>query len=759
MTHNAKQLVSQMTLEEKANFCSGVDNWHLYSLPRLNIPEIMVCDGPHGLRKQDETCDISSVNSSIPAICFPNACATSCCFNTELLEEMGRTIGDEVLHEKVGIILGPACNIKRSPICGRNFEYYSEDPLISSKCEGSIIKGIQSRNIGACVKHFACNNQETLRLSINETIDERALREIYLAAFEGAVREAKPWTVMCSYNKINGEFCSQNEWLLEKVLRGDWGFEGFVMSDWGAVADRVLGCKAGLELQMPGPATWHNEQIVKAVKEGIMDESILNRCAERVVNIILKSSDGIKNGKGSFDKEAHHKIARKIGEECMVLLKNEHSILPLKKEQKVAFIGPYAKNPRYQGGGSSHINAFKVTNALDSAKLISQNICYAEGCKDETDEVDEKLLHEAVEVARVVDVAVCFIGLPDSFECEGYDREHIHLPKCQNELVSEVSRVNPNTVVVLHNGSPVDMPWLNHVKGVLEAYLGGQAVGEVTADILYGIVNPSGHLAETFPLKLEDNPSTIDFGGHQDNVNYREGIYVGYRYYDLKKMDVLFPFGHGLSYTAFSYKNLRFDKDEFKDNETVFAHVDVTNIGPVEGKACVQLYVADKTGYEYRPPKELRAYKKVSLKPGETKTVDLELNKRSFAFWNTEIHEWYVPTGEFEILIGESSRHIDLVGKVHVESTRVIERPITAQTPFEDIYNNPVTRPAIEKVLEKYPEEKKLLESTDAAHEFWRQQANTTPIRSSTNFFPWNGGVVLDIIADANKLLEAHKKK
>lgn len=359
MTQNAKELVSKMTIEEKANFCSGVDNWHLYSLEKFNIPQIMVADGPHGLRKQDETCDISSVHSSIPAVCFPTACATSCCFNTDLLEEMGQAMGDEALYEKVGIILGPACNIKRSPLCGRNFEYFSEDPLVSTKCEGSIIKGIQSKNVGACAKHFACNNQETLRLTISETINERALREIYLASFEGAVKEAKPWTMMCSYNRINGLHASQNEFLLEKVLRGDWGFDGFVMSDWGAVNDRVEGCKAGLELQMPGPAQWHNNQIVKAVKEGILDEKILNRCAERVVDVIFLVVDG--QGEGNFDYEAHHKIARKVGEECAVLLKNDRHVLPLKKEQTVAFIGPYAKNPRYQGGGSSHINSFKVT--------------------------------------------------------------------------------------------------------------------------------------------------------------------------------------------------------------------------------------------------------------------------------------------------------------------------------------------------------------------------------------------------------------
>ncbi|KAK8880476.1 hypothetical protein M9Y10_003151 [Tritrichomonas musculus] len=751
MSHDVKALICQMSVEEKANFCSGVDNWHLFSLPRLNIPEIMVCDGPHGLRKQDETCDQSEINSSVKAICFPTASATACCFNTKLLEEMGQTLGDEALHEKVGIVLGPGCNIKRSPLCGRNFEYYSEDPLVSTKAAASFVKGIQSKNVGACMKHFACNNQEDRRGSISADVDERTLREIYLASFEGAITESHPWSIMCSYNRINGVYSADNEWLLTKVLRDEWKFDGIVMSDWGATNDRVKGCKAGLELQMPGPCNWFNQQIAKSVKEGILDEKILNRCAERVVDVIFRAVDG--QAQGNFDYEEHHKIAQKVGEECVVLLKNENHILPLNKTQKVAFIGPYAKNPRFQGGGSSHINTYKVTNAFESASKNEANVIFAQGCDDETDDVNQKLLNEAIEIAKSVDAVVLFIGLPDSFESEGYDRKHIHLPKCQNKLVNEVSNVNKNIVVVLHNGSPVDMPWIKEVKGVIEAYLCGEAVGEVIFNILYGIVNPSGHLAETFPLKLEDNPSFLDFGGHHDHVHYREGIFVGYRYYDHKQMDVLFPFGHGLTYTEFAFNNLKIDKDKIKDNEAIYAHVDIKNVGSVEGKCVVQLYVSDKTNYEYRPIKELCAFDKINLKPGETKTVDFKLSKRSFAFWNTEIHDWYVPTGEYEIMIGESSRDIRITGKIQVQSTTTINKTITINTVYGEVYNNPITRPLIENFLNKHPEPKKIMESNDPEHELVRVMIRSFPLRLLISFFAIDPDEVIKIAEDANKLL------
>ena len=758
MSRDIKQLVSQMTIEEKAGLCSGKDNWHLKGVARLGIPELMVCDGPHGLRKQDETIDQTHINDSIPAVCFPTACATSCCYNPELLEEMGKAIGGEVVHEKVGIILGPACNIKRSPLCGRNFEYVSEDPLVSTVMTGALIKGIQSQHCGACIKHFACNNQEEKRLVTTAQIDERALREIYLASFEGAIKDAKPWTVMCSYGRINGVFSAENPLILDQILRKEWGFEGFVMSDWGAVNNRVEGCKAGLELQMPGPTPWHDASIVKAVKEGVLDEKILDQCAERVTNIILRCVDG--QGEGDFDLEKHHELARKVAGESIVLLKNENEVLPLRKEQKVAFIGHYAKVPRFQGGGSSHVTPFKVTNAYDSALQLGASIEFAQGfVEDSNDKAKEdQLIKEACELAKKSEVAVIFAGLPDSFESEGYDRKHLNMPDNQNRLISEVAKVQSKTVVVLHNGSPILMPWLNQVQSVVEAYLTGQASGVAVVDIIYGLVNPSGHLSETFPLRLEDNPSYIDFGGHMDRVSYMESIFVGYRYYDQKNIPVLFPFGHGLSYTTFKFDNLRVSKENFKDDETVTVSVDVTNTGKYEGKAVVQLYIADKTGYELRPPKELKAFGKVNLKPGEKQTVNMQLNKRSFAFWNVDIHDWYVATGNYDILIGNSSRDIVLTKTVHVTTTTKSYLKVHENTLFKDLYNNPVTKPLILEMLDKYPEQKQMVLGDAPEVEFFRNCVIAAPLRTLNTYFPFGYEYVLELIDRANKLLEAANK-
>ena len=599
-----KELVAQMTLEEKAAMCSGADFWHTEAVERLGIPASMVSDGPHGLRKQNEEGDHLGINDSIKAVCFPAGCGTAASFNRELLTQMGETLGNECQAEGVSVILGPAVNIKRSPLCGRNFEYYSEDPLVASEMAGALIHGIQSKNVGTSIKHFLANNQETRRMSSDSRVDERTLHEIYLAAFEGAVKKEKPWTVMCSYNKINGTYAAQNHQYLTETLRDQWGFDGYVMSDWGAVNNRVEDLKAGLDLEMPGSN------------------------------------------------------------------------------------GAYAKKPRYQGGGSSHINSHKITSALDAAAEM-KNVTYAQGFEDVEDKTDEKLLAEAVEAARNADVAVIFAGLPDKFESEGFDRKHMAMPDCQNELIEKVAAVQPNTVVVLHNGSPVEMPWIGQVKGIVEAYLGGQAVGGAVCDILFGKVNPSAKLPETFPLRLEDNPSYLSYIGEGDMVEYREGIFVGYRYYDKKKMDVLFPFGYGLSYTTFAYSNLTVDKEQMKDTDTLRVTVDVTNTGDVAGKEVVQLYVADRESTAIRPVKELRDFAKVELAPGETKTVTFTLDQRAFAYYSVRIHDWHVETGAFDIMIGKSSRDIVLTKTVTVESTVKLPFVYTTDTTLGDIRKDP----------------------------------------------------------------------
>lgn len=691
-----KEIVSQMTLEEKASMCSGADFWHTEAVERLGIPASMVSDGPHGLRKQDQEADHLGVNESIKAVCFPAGCGTAASFNRELLRQMGETLGEECQAEGVSVILGPAVNIKRSPLCGRNFEYFSEDPFVASEAAGALIHGIQSKNVGTSMKHFLANNQETRRMSSDSRIDERTLREIYLAAFEGAVKKEKPWTVMCSYNKINGTYAAENHKYLTEILRDEWGFDGYVMSDWGAVNSRVKDLQAGLDLEMPTSNGSNDKLIVGAVQSGELPEKVLDAAVARILNIVFRYEEN-RDKSAVFDRDKDHEMARRVAQETIVLLKNE-GVLPLSAKDEIAFIGKYAKIPRYQGGGSSHINSHKVTSALDEVKGMT-NITYAQGFDDKEDRTDEKLLAEAVEAAKKAKVAVIFAGLPDAFESEGFDREHMRMPGCQNELISKVAAVQPNTVVVLHNGSPVEMPWVNEVKGIVEAYLGGQAVGGAVCDILFGRVNPSAKLPETFPLKLEDNPSYLSYIGEGDMVEYREGIFVGYRYYEKKKMKVLFPFGHGLSYTTFAYSNLRTDKDFMKDTETMEVSVDIENTGSMAGREVVQLYIADKESTVIRPIKELKGFEKVELAPGEKKTVIFRLDKRAFAYYSVKIHDWHVETGAFDIMIGASSADIRLTKEVSIESTVKIPVVYTTDTTMGDVLKDPRAREIVKDLF------------------------------------------------------------
>ena len=752
MKRDVKGIIREMTLEEKAGMCSGKDFWHLKGVERLGIPEVMVSDGPHGLRKQAAEADHLGLNESIKAVCFPTACATACSFDRDLLEEMGERIGDECQAEDLSVILGPAVNIKRSPLCGRNFEYFSEDPYLASQMAAAHIKGVQSKNVGTSIKHFAANNQEHRRMSCSSEVDERTLREIYLAAFETAIKEAKPDTVMCSYNRINGEFASENHWLLTEVLRDEWGFDGYVMSDWGAVNDRVKGLKAGLELEMPASGGTTDKEIVEAVKNGELDEAVLDRAVERILNIVFKFVDNRQEGK--FDKEEDHKLAAKIEAESMVLLKNE-GVLPLPTQgKKIAFIGKFAEAPRFQGGGSSHINSFKITGALEAVKEVAQ-VTYAQGYDIKEDVIDQDMLNQAVETAKEADVAVVFAGLPDAFESEGYDRSHMRMPQCQNTLISEIAKVQENVVVVLHNGSPVEMPWADEVKGILEAYLGGQAVGQAEVDVLFGKANPCGKLAETIPYKLADNPSYLNFPGDGQTVAYKEGVFVGYRYYDTKEMPVRYPFGYGLSYTTFEYSDLQLSADRIKDTDTLKVTLKVKNTGDRAGKEIVQLYVADKTGAACRPVKELKNFVKVELQPQEEKTVEMELDKRSFAWYNTQIHDWYAASGEYEILAAASSRDIRLKKTVYVESTTELPIHVHMNTTIGELLENPRTKAVIEGMTDSLiqhmggssgDEEEESAASEAISKEMSLKMMENSPLRTLRSFMGMSTEEIKELI-------------
>lgn len=698
MKRDIKQLINEMTLEEKASLCSGEDFWHLKGIDRLGIPSVMVSDGPHGLRKQNEAADHLGINDSISAVCFPSACATASSFDIDLMEDMGKTLGIECQAENVSTLLGPAVNIKRSPLCGRNFEYISEDPYLTGKMATAYIRGVQSQNVGTSVKHFAANNQEYMRTSSSSNLSERAFREIYLSAFETIVKEARPWTVMCSYNKINGVFASENHRLLTEILREEWGFEGYVMTDWGAVADRVKGMEAGLDLEMPGSGGMNDAKIVAAVKEGRLSEKLVDQAVERILNILFAYVDH-RQLDAVFDREEDHRKAVSIETESAVLLEN-NGILPLKADAEVVYIGGFAKNPRYQGGGSSHINSSKVTSALETAKEKSRNVSYLEGFPIDGDTEDEIEIMEAVEAAKGAKTVVIFAGLPDCIESEGYDRKDMKLPTIQNHLIEAVAAVQPNTVVVLHNGSPIEAPWADKVAAVLEMYLGGQGVGEATDQILFGEVNPSGHLAETFPLKLEDNPSYLNFPGNKGKVDYAEGIYVGYRYYDTKKMPVRWAFGHGLSYTTFSFSNLRISPETLNDNSSIRVSVDIKNTGKRYGKEVVQLYVSDQTGTGGRPEKELKGFAKVALQPEEIKTVSFELRIRDFSFYHEELEDWYAPSGIYEVQIGNASDKIALRGNLSLLTEKMLPMYVDGATTLGELQSHLVTAPIIEPVIQ-----------------------------------------------------------
>ena len=667
MTEEVKRILNKLSLEEKIALCSGKDFWHTEAVNREELPEVMMCDGPHGLRKQEEKSDHLGINESIKTVCYPSASALAASFDLNVLSELGDALGQECQAENVGMLLGPGLNMKRSPLCGRNFEYFSEDPYLAGKLACAYIKGLQKRGVAACVKHFAANNQETQRMNSSSNVDERTLREIYLPAFEMAVKEGKTRSIMCAYNAINGIFCSENKKLLNDILREEWGFEGFVVTDWGAKKGAAAGVKAGLNLVMPGGHGTHEQMLKESLKNHELTEEQLNTAVADILQFIL---DAYRNKlpNAEIDREKCSELSGELAAQCAVLLKNE-DILPLKKDTKIAVIGDFAKNPQYQGSGSSHINASKTICAIEMLKEREACFLFAKGFDADADKPDKKLTEEAVKIAEASETAVIFAGLPDAFESEGFDREHLDLPENQNALIEAVCKVQKNVIVVLHGGSPMLLPWEDQVKGILCMYLGGQEVGRAAVELLYGEKNPSGKLAETWPLRLEDTPSYLNFPGVDGIVNYREDIFIGYRYYDKKKMNVQYPFGHGLSYTSFSYSDLKTDKITITDKETLHVSCKIKNTGTCAGKEIVQLYVKDVESSVERPVRELKGFAKIYLNPGEEKEVEFTLDKRSFSYYETLISDWFVESGEFVIEIGASSRDIRLSQSIQVEGT------------------------------------------------------------------------------------------
>ena len=663
---NIQSIISQMTLEEKAALCTGASSWTTAPVERLGIPEMIVSDGPHGVRR------VPDVNAmaieSLPATCFPTASCLASTWDVDLIHKMGEALAEECIALNVDVLLGPGANMKRSPLGGRNFEYFSEDPYLAGEMAASLIDGIQSRGVGTSLKHYAANNQEFQRFSISAEVDERTLREIYLPAFEKAVKQAKPWTVMCSYNKVNGTFASEHYHLLTKILKNEWGFEGLVVSDWGAVRDRVAALKGGLDLEMPGPQERRVKAVAEAVRSGKLDEAVLDESVHRILNIVFKAKETPKNGR--FDMDAHHELAHKIATEGMVLLKN-NGLLPLKGQQHIAVIGRAAENAHFQGGGSSHIHPTKVAIPFKELKTQAGNaeLTYAEGYPTDNS-FRQDMIDQAVTLAQSADVAVLYIALPAFKESEGYDRPDLDLTEQQVALIKAVAKVQPQTVVVLNNGAPIAMSaWIDDVAAVLEGWMMGQAGGAAIADILFGKVNPCGKLAETFPLKLSDTPAHINWPGGAGEVRYGEGLFIGYRYYDGKAMPVLFPFGYGLSYTTFSYGNAKVSAQTFKDVDGVTVTADVTNTGKFAGKEIVQVYVHDQKSRLVRPQKELKGFAKVELQPGETKTVSIQLDFRAFAYYHPEYKQWITEDGDFDILIAASATDIRHALKATLEST------------------------------------------------------------------------------------------
>lgn len=669
------EIVNQMTREDKIAFCSGRDFWHTKKFDKYGIPELMLADGPNGLRKQDGRGDKPGLQESVPATCFPTAVTAAQTWNRKLLYAEGRAIGEEAKEEQVGVVLGPGVNIKRNPLCGRNFEYYSEDPYVAGELGASFAAGMQKETgIGTSLKHFACNSQEYRRLQSDSQVDERTLREIYLRAFEKVVKKAQPATVMCAYNRINGTYCSDNGRLLTDILRKEWGFAGAVVTDWGAINDRTKAFEAGCDLVMPGGSAYGEKKVRKALEDGTLGEEKLNDSVKRILSLVLRRAEALEKAKGySYDRTAHQTVAQRIAEEGAVLLKNQDNMLPVGDAQEVVLVGRMASVMRYQGGGSSHIQPTK----LQQVRECMPKAAYVEGC-DEEGNVTEESLAEVTRAAMRAKKVIVFAGLTERYESEGFDRTDLSIPTGHNRMVKAALSGNPNVAVVLMGGSPMKLPWIREVKAVLYTGLCGQAGGQAIANLLTGVVNPSGKLTETWPLEEIDIPSYGIYG--KKNAEYREGIYVGYRYYEKAGQPVLFPFGYGLSYTQFEYSNLL-----ISDRQVT---VQVRNVGRRAGAEVVQLYIGNPQDGIYRPLKELRAFEKVFLQPGEGAMVTFLLASRDFSLYQDG---WKIPTGTYAVMVGSGAADIRLMQQVVVE-----EEAISAPEWLGDSwYARPVGQPSV----------------------------------------------------------------
>lgn len=683
--------VSALSLEQKASLTSGADFWTTKALE--DVPSIMLTDGPHGLRKQSGDTDHLGLAASVPATCFPPAVGLGASFDAALAERIGVALGVEAAAENVHVLLGPGINIKRSPLCGRNFEYFSEDPLVSGVMGAALVRGIQSQGVGASLKHFAANNQESDRLRVSSDVAPRPLREIYLRAFERVVTDAQPWTVMCAYNRINGVYASEDPWLLTRVLRDEWGFEGLVVSDWGAVNDRVAGVVAGLDLEMPSSGGHTDAQLVSAVRSGALDERALDACAQRVLDLVAKTQRDAPAG--APDHSAHHALAREAASRSTVLLKNDDGILPLSPQTSLAVIGAFAEKPRYQGAGSSLIHPTRIDNALDALRTIATGtVEFAPGFALDGDGDAAELRAEAVRAAKDADVAVVFLGLLPEDESEGFDRTHIDLPADQLQLLDEVVAANSRTVVVLSNGGVVALPFRDRVPAILEGWLLGQAGGGATADVLFGVVNPSARLTETIPLRLEDTAAFGNFPGESGHVLYGEGILVGYRWYDARRLEVAYPFGHGMSYTSFAYG----DAEATVDGDLIRVRVPVTNVGDRIGREVVQVYAAMADSSVQRAPRALVAFDSVEIAPSETRTLSLAVRPEDLAYWHVGADRWVVEPGTYRFDIGASSRDIRSSTSLTLSGTDV-RSPITRDSSLDEVLADPAAAAELQRVL------------------------------------------------------------
>ncbi|GLI27037.1 glycosyl hydrolase [Agromyces rhizosphaerae] len=685
--------VADLTLEEKASLTSGASFWTTEPIERVGLPGIMLTDGPHGVRKQRAGADHLGIADSVPATCFPPAVALGSSFDPELLERVGVALGEESLAEDVGVLLGPGINIKRSPLCGRNFEYLSEDPIVSGVMGTALVRGLQSQGVGASLKHFAANNQEADRMRVSADVDERPLREIYLRGFQRVVQDAQPWTVMCSYNRLNGVYTSEDPWLLTSVLRDEWGFEGLVVSDWGAVNHRVTGLVAGLDLEMPSSDGRTDAELVAAVRAGELDEAALDVAVRRNLDLVHKAVAAARPD-ATYDVDAHHALAREVAAASIVLLRNEGGALPLEPGASVAVVGELARTPRYQGAGSSLINPHRLDNALDEIRAVAgAEVPFAAGYSADGT-ADAALADQAVAAASAAGTVLLFLGVPAELESEGFDRDDIELPAAQLELADRVIAANPNTVVVLSNGGVVRLPFADRVPAIVEGWLLGQAGGGAVADVLYGRVNPSGRLAETIPHRLEDSPAFLDFPGEHSRVRYGEGLFVGYRWYDARAIDVAYPFGHGLSYTDFEYA----DASAEATADGIDVRVTVTNTGDRDGAEVVQVYSALPGSSVVRAPRELKGFAKVSVPAGESRVARVHLRRDDLAYWDTRADAWIVEGGAYELSIGASSRDLRATVSVDVAGDDV-RVPLSMHSSIGEVVEDPIAGPVIRQAL------------------------------------------------------------